>query len=149
MARAHRTDRWPLDLAIFAILAGLWAATLIARAFTPMGLAHFGDPMQAVIGGIKFRGDSARMVTLAQAAVVATFAAGMLARRRWSLALALFYLAQMVLSHLVFILVYLDDARESVYVRMAAFEGPTLVLITLYLWIRAQDVLFGERRRAH
>lgn len=134
----------PPDLTLFAALAAAWAAMLFVRVTTPLGFEFFGDPMQAVLAGVTFRGEEARGVTIIHALVVTTFAAGMLARRRWGAILALVYMAEAIISHLVFIIMNLDVRSEATNVRMAAFEGPTLVLILLYLWIRSQDFLFGS-----
>ncbi|HEY6394850.1 MAG TPA: hypothetical protein VIX12_05485 [Candidatus Binataceae bacterium] len=105
-------------------------------------------PMQAVVGGMKFFGDQARIVLTVQAVFFLTFALGIVARRRWGLLLALFYMAEVVLSHLVFILVYFTYPGESFHVRMAAVEGPSMVLITLYLWIRSKDLIFKRVEQA-
>jgi hypothetical protein len=148
MRARHHQQSWPSDLTLFAVLAAVWSLTLFVRALSPLPLGYLGDPMQAVMAGIKFRGGEARIVTVVHAALVAVFAGGMLARRRWGVVLALFYMVEVVLSHLVFILAYLDVRSESVHVRMAAFEGPTLVLILLYLWIRSRDLLFGSGHHA-
>ncbi|MGH7864695.1 MAG: hypothetical protein ACREQB_06885, partial [Candidatus Binataceae bacterium] len=85
--------------------------------------------------------------TIIHALVVTTFAAGILAHRRWGILLALAYMAEAIVSHLVFIIMNLDVRSEATNVRMAAFEGPTLVLILLYLWIRSQDFLLGSPHR--
>jgi len=148
MARRRHPDKMPPDLTLFAALATAWAAMLFVRVTTPFGFEYFGDPMQAVLAGVTFRGAQARGVTIIHALVVATFAAGMLSHKRWGAILALLYLAEAILSHLVFIIMNLDVRSEATNVRMAAFEGPTLVLILLYLWIRSQDFLFGSQHHS-
>jgi len=37
--------------------------------------------------------------------------------------------------------------RDDVDVRLAVRLGPTLVLVTLYLWIRSRDLIFDPARR--
>jgi len=134
---------WPADLKVFAVLSAAWAVGLIGRVVTGvMPLSH--APLQAVIAGMKFHGESARVVLSLEAAILAVFAAGILAERRWGLVLALCYLAEVVMSHFIFILAYLSDVSESLHVRVAALEGPAVVLLLLYLWIRSRGVLFGD-----
>ncbi|HXW83850.1 MAG TPA: hypothetical protein VEJ86_05565 [Candidatus Binataceae bacterium] len=139
---------WPLDLRLFAIAAAVWSAYLTARALLHDPALELMTPLQAVIGGIKFYGDEARMVLLVEAGVYLAIAIGILSRRRWGLVLAIAYLAQVVMSHLIFILAYLNTRQELWHVRTAAIEGPTVVLLTLYLWIRSNPLLFGPSQRA-
>jgi hypothetical protein len=130
---------WPTDLKIFASLSAVWAVALMARVIAREVI--FGTPIQAVIGGMKFYGDGASMVLLIEAAIFATFAIGIATEQRWGLMLALFYLAEVVISHLVFVITYFHDLGESAHVRFAAAEGPAVVLILLYVWIRSRDLL--------
>jgi hypothetical protein len=58
--------------------------------------------------------------------------------------LALIYGAEVVLSHLVFVTAYLDVRPEWYHVHLAANEGPFVVLLTLYLWIRACELIFVD-----
>ena len=69
-------------------------------------------------------------------------AIGVLARRRWGLLLALCFMVQVVMSNLAFVIAYLPIRSEWMSVRLAASEGPMMVMITLYLWIRATDLIF-------
>ncbi len=69
-------------------------------------------------------------------------AIGVFAHRRWGLLLALCYMVQVVMSHLAFAIAYLPIQSEWIAVRSVASQGPMLVLITLYLWIRACDLIF-------
>jgi|YelNatPaOPRAMG01_1025707.scaffolds.fasta_scaffold00286_28 hypothetical protein len=134
--------RWPADLKLFAILSATWAFGLAGRAaFGMTPLTH--APLQAVIAGMKFYGDAARMVLAIEAAIFAAFAAGILLERRWGLILALCYLAEVVVSHFIFIIAYLDDLSQSLDVRIAAAEGPAVVLLLLYVWIRSRDILLS------
>jgi hypothetical protein len=46
------------------------------------------------------------------------------------------------MSHLAFAIAYLPIRAEWMNVRAVASQGPMMVLITLYLWIRACDLIF-------
>jgi hypothetical protein len=46
------------------------------------------------------------------------------------------------MSHLAFVIAYLPIRSEWTTVRETAMQGPMMVLITLYLWIRASDLIF-------
>ena len=48
------------------------------------------------------------------------------------------------MSHLAFVIAYLPIQSEWMHVRAVASEGPIMVLITLYLWIRACDLIFDS-----
>jgi hypothetical protein len=137
-------QNWPLDLRLFALGAGCWAAFLATRVLLHDSYAEIVDPLEAVIGGMKFYGPTARVILLAQAGIFWAIAVGMFRRRRWALVLALLYMAEVVMSHFVFILVYFDTPSEWVNVRMAAVVGPWMVLLTLYLWIRGNPLLFDR-----
>jgi hypothetical protein len=134
--------QWPFDLRVFAILAGLWAICLVIRAFVHPGEIAVVDPVQTVFGGVRFDGDAARIVLIVEAGIFATIAIGILAQRRWGLLLALCFMAEVVMSHLAFVIAYLPLRSEWMSVRATAMQGPTMVLITLYLWIRASDLIF-------
>jgi len=137
--------RWPFDLRVFAIFAGLWAIFLVIHAFLHLtDEVDIVDPLQTVFGGVRFEGDAARIVLVAEAGVFAAIAIGILARRRWGLLLALCFMAQVVMSHLAFVIAYLPVRSEWINVRMTASRGPMMVLITLYLWIRASDLIFDS-----
>jgi len=49
------------------------------------------------------------------------------------------------MSHLAFVIAYLPIRSEWMSVRAAASQGPMMVLITLYLWIRAYDLIFDSQ----
>jgi hypothetical protein len=136
-------ERWPLDLRIFGALSGLWAVTLAVRVFAQGGLGRVADTMQAVIFGCKFYGFDARLVLLIQSFIYAAFGFAILGRRRWGLVAALVYMSQVVIGHLVFAVANLHVPGQEIHVKVAAFEGPAMVLILLYLWIRSQDLLFA------
>jgi len=134
--------RWPLDIRVFAIMALAWAVCLVMRAFAHPGELDVVDPVQAVFGGVLFDGDAARVVLIVEAGVFASFAIGVLTEQRWGLLLALCFMAQVVMSHLAFVIAYLPIRSEWTTVRETAMQGPMMVLITLYLWIRASDLIF-------
>jgi hypothetical protein len=140
--RQQTAMRWPLDLRVFAIMAGLWAVCLVMRAFVHPGELDAVDPVQAVFGGILFDGDAARVVLIVEAGIFASIAIGVLAGQRWGLLLALCFMAQVVMSHLAFVIAYLPLRFAWITVRTTAMQGPMMVLITLYLWIRASDLIF-------
>ena len=134
--------RWPFDLRIFAIMAGIWAICLVMRAFVNVGDYEVFDPLRVVFGGVRFDGDAARIVLIVEAGIFASVAIGIFAEQRWGLLLALCFMAQVVMSHLAFVIAYLPIRSEWMTVRATAMQGPTIVLITLYLWIRASDLIF-------
>ena len=147
MAQDVRQD-WPLDLRLFGIASAFWSAYLAARALLHDPSLELAVPLQAVIGGIKFYGDEARIVLLVEAAVFLAIAIGILACKRWGLVLAMAYLVEVVMSHLIFIVAYFNIREELWHVRAAAIEGPTIVLLALYLWIRSNRLLFGPSQDA-
>ncbi len=135
---------WPRDLKLFALFSALWAAAITIRIL----LADYSDfgvnaDLQAIIGGMKFLGTAARVVLLAQATIFAAFAVGVATERKWGLVLALFYLAETIISHLIYMMAYMDTFGESAHLRTAAAEGVFAVLVLLYLWIRSRDLLFN------
>jgi hypothetical protein len=133
---------WPFDLSVFAALAALWAICLLLSASVNMGELTVVDPIVATFAGVRFIGDDARLVLLIEAGIFAAISYGVFHRRQWGLLLALCYMVQVVMSHLAFVIAYLPFQSEVVNVRAAASQGPTIVLITLYLWIRACDLIF-------
>jgi len=133
---------WPFDLRVFAAMAGLWAMCLVLRAFVHVGEIAVVDPIETILAGMRFNGDAARLVLIVEAGIFGAIAIGVFARRRWGLLLALCYMVQVVMSHLAFSIAYLPIRSEWINVRVIASEGPMMVLITLYLWIRACDLIF-------
>jgi hypothetical protein len=134
--------QWPFDLRVFAMLAGLWAICLVIRALVHPSEIYIVDPHQTIFGGVRFEGDTARIVLIVEAGIFASIAIGVLARRQWGLLLALCFMVQVVMSHLAFAIAYLPVRSEWMNVRASACEGPMMVMITLYLWIRATDLIF-------
>lgn len=125
-------------------MAGLWAMCLALRAFVHIGDLNLVDPIETIFAGVRFDGDAARVVMLVEAGIFAAIAIGVFARRRWGLLLALCYMAQVVMSHLAFVIAYLPIRSEWMNVRVVASQGPMMVLIALYLWIRACDLIFNS-----
>jgi hypothetical protein len=136
--------RWPRDLKVFALLAAIWAAWLTARIVMRDLTWYARAPIEAVLLGIKFDGFAARMVLAMQAIAVATLALGLAAERKWGLMLALACLLEVVVSNLIFMTTYMDDLAEGSSVRIAGVLGMAAVVILLYLWIRARDLLLKE-----
>lgn len=136
---------WPYDLRVFAVIAGLWGLCLALSALVPAGDVNLVDPIDTIFAGIRFNGDDARVVLIVQAAIFAAIAVGVFLHRRWGLLLALCYMAEVVMSHLAFVIAYLPMRPEWENVRAVASQGPMLVLITLYLWIRACDLIFAPQ----
>jgi hypothetical protein len=139
--------KWPFDLRVFAALAGVWALCLVAKAFVGIGELDVVDPIETIFAGIRFNGDDARLVLLVEAGIFAAIALGVFTHRRWGLLLALCYMVQVVMSHLAFVIAYMQMRPEWMNVRAVASQGPMMVLITLYLWIRASDLIFEPLRR--
>jgi hypothetical protein len=135
--------RWPRDLKLFALLTAIWAAWLTAR-IVMRDVTYYAEPLEAVLLGMKFDGFSARLVLALQAIAAATLALGLAAERRWGLFFALACLLEVVASNLIFMTAYMDDIAEWRRVRLAGVLGIIAVLILLYLWIRARDLLLEE-----
>ena len=94
---------------------------------------------------MRFNGYDARVVLIVQAGIFAAIAIGIFFHRRWGLLLALCYMVEVVMSHLAFVIAYLPMRSEWENVRAVASQGPMVVLITLYLWIRAYDLIFDSQ----
>ena len=139
---------WPFDLRVFAVVAGLWGLCLALSAFVSAVDVDLVDPIETIFAGIRFNGDDARIVLMVQAVIFMAMAVGVFLHRRWGLLLALCYMAEVVMSHLAFVIAYLPMRSEWENVRAVASQGPMLVLITLYLWIRACDLIFDLQQAA-
>lgn len=136
---------WPFDLRVFAVLAGLWAVCLSLSAFVRLGDMDVVDPVETIFAGVRFNGYDARLVLIVESGIFAFMAIGIFAHRRWGLLLALFYMVEVVMSHLAFVIAYLPYHSEWMNVRTVASQGPMVVLITLYLWIRASELIFSPQ----
>ncbi len=144
---ARENYQWPVDLRVFGALALFWSLYLLWRALVGDPFSSYIAPARALLGGNVFYGSQAQIALVVEAGVFWVIAMGMITGRKWSLLLSLFYMAETVVSYLVFIIAYMDIRAEWTHVRTAARLGPTLVLITLYLWIRSRDLIFDPARR--
>jgi hypothetical protein len=137
---------WPFDLRIFAVVAGLWSLCLAISALIPVPVADIElvDPIETIFAGVRFAGYDARIVLIVQAGIFAAIAVGVFFHHRWGLLLALCYMVEVVMSHLAFVIAYMPIHSEWENVRTVASQGPMVVLITLYLWIRAYDLIFDS-----
>jgi len=136
---AGEINRWPRDFQIFAGVCILWSAVLIARAL--FNLSAGGAPIEDVIFGVKFHGDEARVTMALQAIIIASFGIGILMRRRWGTILALLYMAQVIIGHVIFITSNLGVDSQRIHVKIASIESPVVLLIALYVWYRANPIL--------
>ena len=125
-------------------MSALWAACLAVSTFVHIGEMEVVDPIETIFAGVRFSGDDARLVLIVEAGIFAMIALGVFTHRRWGLLLALCYMVEVVMSHLAFVIAYLPIQSEWMHVRAVASEGPIMVLITLYLWIRACDLIFDS-----
>ena len=123
-------------------MAALWALCLAVSAFVQIGDIDIVDPVETIFAGVRFNGYDARLVLIVESGIFAAMAIGIFAHRRWGLLLALCYMVEVVMSHLAFVIAYLPHRAEWMNVRTVASQGPMMVLITLYLWIRACDLIF-------
>jgi hypothetical protein len=137
--------KWPFDLRIFAVLAALWSVCLTLSAFVPIGEMDAVDPVETIFAGLRFNGYDARLVLIVESGIFMMIAIGVFAHRRWGLLLALCMMVQVVMSHLAFVIAYLPMRSEWMTVRTVASQGPMMVLIALYLWIRACDLIFDPQ----
>lgn len=138
----NQKSQWPIDLRVCGFLSACWAIYLVRNVFFADPMIEAAEPIHALVGGILFYGDQARIVMLIEAGIFWAIAVGLLLSRRWGLVLALIYMTEVVMSHLVFVVAYLEVRPEWYHVHLAANEGPFVVLLTLYLWIRACDLIF-------
>ncbi len=142
--RTEPKPHWPLDLKAFAIFAMAWSLFLLAIAIFVEGDFMLADPLHAIVRATFFNFDNERIVLLLEAVIFGVIGAGILAEQAWAVVFALIYMAQIVAGHLAFAITYLPVRFELSHVRDVATQGPILVLITLYLWIRATDLIFSH-----
>ncbi|WP_304826054.1 hypothetical protein [Candidatus Binatus sp.] len=131
-----------MDLKAFAIFAIAWSLFLLTVALFVDGDFMLADPLHAIVRATFFNFENERIVLLLEAGIFWVIGAGILAEQAWSVVFALIYMAQIVAGHLAFAITYLPVRFELSHVREVATQGPVLVLITLYLWIRASDLIF-------
>jgi hypothetical protein len=134
--------RWPLDTRFFAIALAIWACYLLYRAIFSQGELALGDALM-LFAGLKLYSDAARFALLAEASIFFAIALGIFSERRWAMLLALGLAADVVLSHLLFVAFNLHNPVKLTSVRAKAMQGPALVAIALYLWIRSKTLVFG------
>ena len=139
MTPAESTARWPRDLQVFAVLCIIWSLVLFARSI--LNLSAGGVPLEDVIFGVKFYANQARLTMALQAVVISTFGIGILMRQRWGPILALLYMAQVVIGHVIFITSNLGVEAQRVHVKIASIESPIVLLIALYVVYRARPLL--------
>lgn len=125
-------------------MAGLWALCLVLRALVHVSHFDVVDPVETIFAGMRLDGDVARVVLIVEAGIFVAMAIGIFARCRWGLLLALCFMVQVVMSHLAFVIAYLPIRSEWRNVRQVASQGPMMVLIALYLWMRACDLIFDS-----
>jgi hypothetical protein len=96
-----------------------------------------------LFAGLKLYSDAARIALMIEASIFLTIAVGIYMERRWALLLALGLFADIVLSHLLFVIFNLSNPARLSSVRAKATEGPAIVAAALYLWIRSKSLVFG------
>ncbi len=133
--------RWHRDLLVFAALCTLWSALLIFRVVIRDPFSSQASPFQDVFLGVKFYGHAAHITMTIQAAVFAAFGIGILLHQRWGLIVALFYFVEVVLSHIIFFVTNYNVPSQAVHVKITVVEGPIVLVILLYLWIRSRPLL--------
>jgi hypothetical protein len=136
------TKRWPLDTKLFAIGLAAWAWHVLERAFREESQVTVGRALM-LFNGLKLYADEARIALLIEAGIFFVVALGMYLQRRWALLMAFALMADIVLNHLLFVIANLSTPAELARVRTEAFEGPILVALALYLWIRSKRLVFG------
>jgi hypothetical protein len=129
--------QWPRDLRIFAALCVAWGIVLLCRVIFMSSSQVFQD----VLFGVKFYDDTARLTMTIQAVIFLAFGIAILARLRWGLALGLLYFVQVVIGHVLFIVRNFQVPDQAVHVKIASIEGPVMLAILVYLWIRARPML--------
>ena len=82
-----------------------------------------------------------RALEALQGIVIAVFGIGILMHQRWGLILALVYMAQVIVGHVIFIGSNLGIEAQCVHVKIASIESPVVLLIALYVVYRARPIL--------
>ena len=136
--------RWPRDLKVFAILTALWASALTARMLIRDLMPYATAQLDAVIFGMRFVGHPARLVLAVQAMIGFSIAIGIAAERRWGILIALAFMLEVIASDLIFMVAHMDDIAQWRDVRISGLLGVFAVLVLLYLWIRARDLVWRE-----
>jgi hypothetical protein len=136
--------RWPRDLRIFAGICVLWSAVLMTRSV--FNLSAGGVPLEDVIFGVKFYANQARVTMALQAIIIAAFGIGIAMHQRWGLILALLYMAQVIIGHVIFIASNLGVDSQRIHVKIASIESPIVLLIALYVCYRSRPLLRQDSR---
>src|SRR5260370_17959248 len=123
---------WPFDLRVFAAMAALWALCLAISAFVQIGDIDIVDPIETIFAGVRFNGYDARLVLIVESGIFAMMAIGIFAHRRWGLLLALYYMAQVVISHLAFVIAYFPIRSELTPLPSETTQRPMVLLTTLH-----------------
>lgn len=76
-----------------------------------------------------------------QAIIFAAFGIGILLHQRWGLILGLLYFTQVVIGHIIFFVTNFNLPSQAIHVKITAIEGPIVLVILLYLWIRSRPLL--------
>jgi len=76
-----------------------------------------------------------------QAIIFAAFGIGILPHQRWRLILGLLYNTQIVIGHIIFFVTNFNVPSQVIHVKITAIEGPIVLVILLYLWIRSRPHL--------
>jgi hypothetical protein len=134
-------DGWPRDLQAFAMASLFWGGFLLVRAIFALRAGAPAVPFEDVFLGVKFYADQARLTMALQAIIFAAFAIGILLHQRWGLILALLYMAQVIIAHVIFIASNLGVESQRIHVKIASIESPVVLLIALYVWYRARPLL--------
>ena len=98
---------------------------------------------------MKFYADQARVTMALQAIIFAAFAIGILMHKRWGLILALLYMAQVIIGHVIFIVSNLGVESQRIHVKIASIESPVVLLIALYVWYRSRPLLRNSLQSDH
>ena len=132
-------DGWPRDLQAFAMASLFWGGFLLARAIFALRAGAPAVPFEDVFFGVKFYADHARLTMALQAVVIGAFGIGILMRQRWGAILALLYMAQVVVGHVIFVTSNLGVESQRIHVKIASYESPVVLLIALYVWYRSRS----------
>jgi hypothetical protein len=130
--------QWHFDLLAFAALCTLWSALLKFRVVFRDPFSSPASPFQDVFLGVKFYGHAAHVTMTIQAVVFATFGIGILLHKRWGLIVALLYFVAVVIGHIIFFATNYNVPSQAVHVKITGIEGPMVLVILLYLWIRSK-----------
>ena len=141
VAISRKPEKWHRDLLVFALLCTLWAALLIFRVVARDPFSSPTNPFQDVFLGVKLYGHAAHVTMTIQAIIFAAFGIGILLHQRWGLILGLLYFTQVVIGHIIFFVTNFNVPSQAIHVKITAIEGPIVLVVLLYLWIRSRPLL--------